>query len=160
MTLVSNTGSFAKVKDIKVVLSGFASTPGYTSTFGAGSDINCTDVEYLSLQLPEKSENEETTIPTNLRDMKDSVANKGWESWSGLEVFNDSNFVNFKAFVAAQETDATGTVTFSNRTGTGTIMSLKCKVAKAGGGGGDANAIHTSFTPTFTILEEGSTAST
>ena len=154
MTLVSNTGSFAKVKDIQVILSGLASSPGYTSTHGAGSDVNCTDVEYLALTMPEKSETESTEIHTNLRDLKDSAPTKGWEDYSGMEVFNDSEGVNYKAFIAAQECDATGTVTFKRRGSTGNILSLLMKVSKAGGGGGDANSINTSFTPTFNILGE------
>lgn len=159
MALQSNTGSFAKVKDFVVSLSGFASSTGYTSTFGDGSDINCTNVEYLSLTLPEKSENEVNEVHTNLRDIKDSVPTKMWEDWSGMEVFADSEGINYKAFIAAQECDATGTVTIKRVGATGNIGTWKMKVSKAGGGGGDANSLNTSFTPTFTIIEEA-TAST
>lgn len=168
MALVSGTDTVGKTKALRVVLSGFASAAGATSNFGAGSDINCTDVEYFSLSKPEKSENESVEIQTNLRSFKDDVANKFWDSWSGLEVYNDSKNTNWKAFVAAQETDATGTVTISvlSSTGTATVATpigcWKAKVSKAGGGGGDAPSFDTSFTPTFTLIEslELPTAST
>ena len=46
-----------------------------------------------------------------MRTIKDDSATDAWEDWSGMEIFNDEGGVNWKAFVAAQETDATGTVT-------------------------------------------------
>lgn len=156
MALVAGSGAMGKNKNIKLVLSGFAGTG--TSQFGEGSDINCSDVEYLSITKPEKSENEATEIQTNMRTIKDDVPNKGWEDWSGAEIFNDENGTNWKAFVAAQETDATGTVTLL--AGTSTMFSMKAKVSKAGGGGGDASSFDTSFTPTFRFLDQGTGTAT
>jgi hypothetical protein len=149
MTLVAGTGSVGKNKLVKCVLSGFAGTG--TSNFGAGSDINCEDVEFLSIEKPEKSENEAEEIQTNKRLIKDDTATDAWEDWDGLEIINDEASVNWKAFVAAQETDATGTVTLT--AGTNTIGSWQAKVKKAGGGGGDASGFDSSFSPTFSILK-------
>ncbi len=149
MTLIAGTGTMGKTKAIVCALSGFAGTG--TSLFGAGSEINCESVEYLSLEKPEKSENDSETVTTNERTIKADSATDAWEDWSGLEIFNDKDFINWKAFVAAQETDAKGTVTLS--VGTNTLMKFEAKVAKAGGGGGDASSFDTGFTPTFRILQ-------
>ena len=152
MTLVAGTGSIGKNKVIKVVLSGFASPSGApTSNFGGGGDVNCTDVEYISIEKPSKAENTSEEIQTNMRTIKDDSATDAWEDWDGLEIVNDEGGVNWKAFVAAQETDATGTVTLS--TPSGTIGSWKAKVAKAGGGGGDAASFDTGFTPAIRLLK-------
>lgn len=149
MALIAGTGAVGKNKAIKCSLSGFSGTG--ESSFGNGGDINCENIEWLSLTKPEKSENNTEEFNSNARSFKDSIANTGWEDWSGLEVFNDEGGVNWKAFIAAQETDATGTITLT--AGTSTIGSWKAKVAKAGGGGGEANGFDTSFTPTFTLIE-------
>ena len=137
MALVANTGAMGKNKNIKVALSGF-------------SHITCDNIEFLSIEKPEKSENESEEIQTNMRTIKDDVANQGWEDWSGLEIFNDENGVNWKAFVDEQEADSTGTVTIT--AGTSTLINLPAKVAKAGGGGGDASSFDTGFSPTFRFL--------
>ena len=137
MTLVAGTGSMSKNKVIHCSLEGFSGTG--TSNFGSGSDINCTDVEFLSIEKPEKTENESEEIQTNM-----------WEDWDGMEIFNDAEGVNWKAFVAAQETDATGTVTLT--AGTSVIGKWEAKVSKAGGGGGDASSFDTGFSPTFRFL--------
>ena len=68
-----------------------------------------------------------------------------------MAVFNDENGQNWRAFVAAQQTDATGTVTL--KAGTNAIGKWKAKVSKVEGGDGDAASLDTSFTPTFTLLE-------
>ncbi len=149
-SLVSGTGAMGKNKAIKCSLSGFAGAVGMTSHYGGGSDINCEDVEYLSLEKPEKTENETEEVQTNKRTIKDNSATDAWEDWSGMEIWNDENNVNWKAFVAAQETDATGTVTLS--AGTNIIGKWEAKVSKAGGGGGDASAFDTGFSPTFTLI--------
>ena len=151
MTLVAGTGALGKNKAMVVSLSGFSGVTGATSHFGDGSDVNCTDVEYLSVTKPEKSENESMEIQTNQRSIKDDSANEWWDDYSGLEVVNDEKSQNWKAFVAAQETDATGTLAITVK-GTD-IFKAKVKVAKSGGGGGDASGFDTSFSPTFRILE-------
>ena len=149
MSLVAGTGAVAKVKSIVCSLSGFTGTG--TSVFGSGSEINCTNVEYVSIGRPDTDDNEEQEFETNLRKIKDSIATNGWASWDKMAVFNDENGVNWRAFVAAQQTDATGTITLS--AGTNTIGSWKAKVSKVEGGDGDAASLDTSFTPTFTLLE-------
>ena len=149
MALVAGTGSMGKNKVIHCELSGFSGTG--TSNFGAGSDINCTDVEFLSISKPEKSENQSEEIQTNMRTIKDDSATDAWEDWSGMEIFNDEGGVNWKAFVAAQETDATGTVVL--KAGTTVIGKWEAKVSKAGGGGGDASSFDTGFSPTFRFLK-------
>ena len=158
--LIAGTGALGKNKTIVVSLSGFTGIAGQTSNFGLGTEVNCTDVEYLSVTKPEKSENESMEIQTNQRSIKDDSANEWWDDYSGLEVVNDKGNVNWKAFVAAQETDATGTLTFAIKaSGVGTdttntaFAKYKVKIAKSGGGGGDASGFDTSFTPTFRILE-------
>ena len=148
MSLVAGTGSVAKVNSIVCSLSGFTTTA--TTVFGAGSDINCTNVEYLSIGRPDTDENEEQEFETNLRKIKDSIATDGWASWDKMSVFNDENGTNWKAFVAAQQTDATGTLTLSH--GTNVLGKWKAKVSKVDGGDGDAASLDTSFTPTFTLL--------
>lgn len=154
MALVTGTGAPVKNKAFKVVLSGFAGVANKTSTFGNGSDINCDNVEYTSLVLPEKAENNTETINTNLRDIKETSGTYEWDSWSGMEVFNDENLVNWKAFVAAQETEATGTVSIVKAADTSVVVgSWKAAVSKAGGGGGEATAFNTSFAPTFALIE-------
>ena len=145
MTLVANSGTIGKNKNITVALTGF-------------SYITCDNVEFLSIEKPEKSENESEEIQTNMRAIKDDVANMGWEDWSGLEIFNDSNGANWLAFVNEQEADSTGTVTIS--AGTNTIINLRAKVAKAGGGGGDASSFDTGFSPTFRFLTQPKTSPT
>ena len=145
MTLVAGTGLMSKNKVIHCSLEGFSGTG--TSNFGSGSDINCTDVEFLSIEKPEKTENESEEIQTNMRTIKDDSATDAWEDWDGMEIFNDAEGVNWKAFVAAQETDATGTVTL-----TAGIGKWEAKVSKAGGGGGDASSFDTGFSPTFRFL--------
>jgi hypothetical protein len=65
MSLVTGSGAVAKIKNIKVTLTGFAGTSGMTSVFGAGSDINCPDVEYVSIGRPDTDENEETESDEN-----------------------------------------------------------------------------------------------
>ena len=148
MTLVAGTGLMSKNKVIHCSLEGFSGTG--TSNFGSGSDINCTDVEFLSIEKPEKTENESEEIQTNMRTIKDDSATDAWEDWDGMEIFNDAEGVNWKAFVAAQETDATGTVT--RTAGTNVIGKWEAKVSKAGGGGGDASSFDTGFSPTFRFL--------
>lgn len=154
MSLVSGTGAVAKVKTIKCALSGWSGTG--TSSFGAGSDVNCEDVEYLSIGRPNTDDNEVTEFETNKRKIKESIASNGWADWDKMEVFNDENGVNWRAFVAAQQTDATGTITLTR--GTATIGAWKAKVSSIDGGDGDAAGVDSSFTPTFTILEEIATA--
>ncbi len=149
MTLVSGTGNVGKRKTIVCSLSGWAGTG--TSTFGSGSDINCENVEYLSIGRPNKNENKVEEFETNLREIKDSIANKGWADFDKMEVLNDENSVNWKAFIAAQETDATGT--FTLKAGTATIGSWKAKVSNVDGGDGEAATLDTGFTPTFSLLE-------
>lgn len=153
MALVAGSGAVPKFKSIIVENSGFTGTG--TSVFGAGSDINCTNIEYTQIGLPDKTENEETTFDTNMRNITESAATKKWEPWGKMQVVNDENRVNYKAYVAAQETDATGTVNIKQVVGTATntIMSFKGKIAGVSGGDGDATSIDTSFTPTYTILE-------
>ena len=148
--LVAGSGAMGKNKAIVCELSTFASAPGMTSNFGDVSDINSTSVEYLSLEKQEKSENETEEFQTNMRTLKDNTATDAWDDWSGMEVWNDADNTNWKAFVAAQETDATGTITL--KAGTKTIGSWEAKVSKAGGGGGDASSFDTGFTPTFTLI--------
>lgn len=152
MGLVGGTGyAMGKNKAVVVVLTGFTGTG--TSVFGDSTDVNCTGtagVEFLSVTKPEKSENQSEEIQTNMRTIKDDVGTDAWEDWDGLEVFSDEDGVNWKAFVAAQETDATGTVTI--KVGTATLGSWTAKISKAGGGGGDASAFDTSFNPTIRLL--------
>lgn len=153
MSLVSGSGSVAKVKNIKVTLTGFAGTPGMTSVFGDGADINCPDVEYTAIGRPDTDENEETEFVTNKRTIKESVSSNGWQTFSKMSVFNDEDGQNWRAFVAARETDATGTMIMA-RSDTGeTIGKWLCKVSSVEGGDGDASAVDSSFTPTFTLLE-------
>ena len=156
MALIAGTGAMGKNKVIHLELSGFTGTG--TSNFGVGSDINCTDVEFLSISKPEKSENQSEEIQTNMRTIKDDSATDAWEDWSGVEIFNDATGVNWKAFVAAQETDATGTVVL--KAGTTVIGKWEAKVSKAGGGGGDASAFDTGFSPTFRLLKSLAISST
>jgi hypothetical protein len=153
MSLVTGSGAVAKIKNIKVTLTGFTGTSGMTSVFGAGSDINCPDVEYVSIGRPDTDENEETEFVTNKRTVKESVASNGWQTFSKMAVFNDDGGTNWRAFVAARETDATGTMTFARADNGETIGSWKCKVSSVEGGDGDASAVDSSFTPTFTLLE-------
>ena len=149
MALVAGTGSMGKNKVVHLELASFSGTG--TSNFGAGSDINCSDVEFLSISKPEKSENQSEEIQTNMRTIKDDSATDAWDDWSGVEIFNDNAGTNWKAFVAAQETDATGTVVL--KAGTTVIGKWEAKVSKAGGGGGDASSFDTGFTPTFRLLK-------
>lgn len=149
MSLVAGTGAVAKVKSIVCALSGFTGTG--TSMFGQGSDINCTNVEYVSIGRPNTDENEEQEFETNLRKVKDSIPTTGWATWDKMAVFNDENGQNWRAFVAAQQTDATGTITLS--AGTSVIGKWKAKVSNVEGGDGDAASLDTAFTPTFTLLE-------
>lgn len=160
MALVAGSGAMGKNKVIHCALSGFTGTG--TSNFGVGSEINCTDVEFLSITKPEKSENQSEEIQTNMRTIKDDSATDAWEDWSGMEIFNDESGTNWKAFVAAQETDATGTVTLTAGSGTAavTIGKWEAKVSKAGGGGGDASAFDTGFSPTFRLLKSLAISST
>lgn len=149
MSLIAGTGAVAKVKAITAVLSGFAGTG--TSMYGSGEDINCTSVEYLSIGRPNKDDNSEEEFETNMRKVKDSIANDGWATYDKMKVFNDENGQNWKAFVAAQETDATGTFALMN--GTAVIGKWKAKVSGVDGGDGDAGTLDSAFTPTFTLLE-------
>ena len=149
MALVAGTGAVAKIKAIKCELTGFTGTG--TSVFGSAGDINCPDVEYCAIGRPDKDENETEEFETNMRKVKDSIATNGWADWDKMEVFNDEKGQNWRAFVAAQETDATGTVTLSN--GTNTIGSWLAKVSGVEGGDGDAGSLDTGFTPTFTLLK-------
>lgn len=150
MSLVAGTGaSVGKIKGIKCVLAGFTGTG--SSVFGSSDAINCTDVEYLSIGRPDTDDNESNEFETNMRKIKDSIATNGWADWDKMEVINDAGGVNWRAFVAAQQTDATGTVTLSN--GTSTIGSWKAKVSGVSGGDGDASSLDTGITPTFTLLE-------
>ena len=158
MALVANTSTFGKNKSVHCSLSNFTPSADTTQTsvFGYGTEINCTDVEFLSITKPEKSENQSEEIQTNMRTIKDDVGTYAWEDWDGLEIFNDAESVNWKAFVAAQETDATGTVTLWTINSTGAknyVGNWKAKISKAGGGGGDASAFDTGFTPTIRLLE-------
>ncbi len=148
MALVANEGSLGKNKLIKVSFTGFVGTG--TSNFGDGSEINCEDVEFFSIEKPEKSENEVIEKPTNLRTIIDDSATDAWEPWTGLTVFSDSEGVNWKAFVAAQETDAEGILTIT--IGDKVLGKWKAKIAKAGGGGGDAASFDEGFTPTIRLL--------
>lgn len=148
MSLVSGSGSVAKIKAIKCELTGFTGTG--TSVFGSAAAIDCPDVEYCAIGRPDKDENESEEFETNKRKIKDSVATDGWADWDKMEVFNDENGVNWRAFVAAQETDATGTITLS--IGTTTIGKWLAKVSGVEGGDGDPGSLDTGFTPTFTML--------
>jgi hypothetical protein len=113
-------------------------------------------VEYLSIGRPNTDDNEVTEFETNKRKVKESIASNGWADWDKLEIFNDEGGQNWRAFVAAQQTDATGTITLKR--GTATIGAWKAKVSSIDGGDGDAAGVDSSFTPTFTILEEIATA--
>ena len=53
--LIAGTGALGKNKTIVVSLAGFTGVAGQTSNFGVGTEVNCTDVEYLSVTKPEKS---------------------------------------------------------------------------------------------------------
>ena len=150
MALVTNTGAAAKVKAIVAVLTGFTATG--TSTFGSGSDINCDNVEYTQIGRPDTEENEEQTVETNLRTIKDSIENNGWATYNKMQVFNDENGQNWKAFVAAKQTGATGT--FILKAGTNVLGAWKAKVSSVEGGDGGAADLDTSFTPTLTLIEE------
>lgn len=154
MSLVANTGWVPKNKDIKLSFVGFTGTG--TSMHGTAGSINCEDVEYFSIELPEKSQNETEQFDSNLRGFSDGAGTKKWEDYSGLAIFNDSEFKNWNAFIAEQECDSTGTIVFATRGAAGAstpFATFKAKVSKAGGGGGDATSFATSFSPTFTILE-------
>lgn len=151
MALVAGEGSLGKNKLIKVSFEGFIGRTGSTSNFGDGSEINCENVEFFSIEKPEKSENEVIEKQSNLRTIKDDSATDGWEDWSGLTVYSDAEGVNWRAFVAAQETDAEGTLTIS--IGDKVLGKWKAKIAKAGGGGGDASAFDEGFTPTIRLLK-------
>lgn len=147
--LVAGTGAVGKIKTIKCELSGFAGTG--TSMFGDGSDINCPDVEYISIGRPNKDENETEEFETNQRKIKDSIPTSGWADWDKMAIINDEGGVNYRACVAAQETDATGTVSLT--AGSSTIGKWKAKVIGVDGGDGDAGSLDTAVTPTFQLLE-------
>jgi hypothetical protein len=151
MALISNTGWVPKNKDIKVSLEGWTGTG--TSVHGTAGAINCEDVEFFSVELPEKASNETEEFESNLRGFKDGAGSKIWEEFSGLALLNDDKFVNWKACVAEQECDSTGTITFATRGDNTPFAKFRAKIAKAGGGGGDATSFSTSFSPTFTVLE-------
>lgn len=151
MTLVAGTGAVGKIKSIVCELSGFTGTG--TSDFGSGSDINCESVEYLSIGRPDTDENETEEFETNMRKVKDNIATKGWADWDKMSVFNDEAGQNWKAFIAAKETDATGTMTLKKGSAGPVIGSWKCKVSNVSGGDGEAGSLDTAFTPTFTLLE-------
>lgn len=154
MAIVANTGDPMKMKDIKVVLSGWSSPAGApTSEFGSAADMNCTDVEYFSVGLPDKAENTENTWDSNLRSGTDSAATKRWQTYSKLNLFNDANGANYRACVAAQETDATGTMEFVNRVTSSSIAKFKAKCGGVTGPDGEATALGTAFAPSFTIMQ-------
>ena len=161
MAIVANTGDPMKMKDIKVVLSGWTSPTGApTSVFGTAADMNCTDVEYFSVGLPDKAENTENTWDSNLRSGTDSAATKRWQAYAKLNLFNDSNGANYRACVAAQETDATGTMEFVNRVTNSSIAKFLAKCGGVTGPDGEATALGTSFAPSFTIKEALTATST
>lgn len=148
-------GAVGKFKTWKLIFTGFAAPSGApTSVFGAATDINCEDVEYTAIGLPDTEENEEETIETNLRTLKDAVENKGWASLSKINIFNDKAGNNWKACIAAKQTGATGTVIYQDRETGENVGAWKMKVASVEGAEGGAAELATSFAPTFTVLEE------
>lgn len=144
-----------KRKNWKIAFSGWAKPAGSeaTSTYGDGI-LDCEDVEFTTIGLPDPDENEELELATSHRNIKASVVKKSWQAWSKIGILNDENGANWKAFVAAKELETTGTVTITKRNGGETIGSWKVQVTSIDSGDGGADELADAFTPTFTILEE------
>lgn len=146
-----------KRKNWKVVFSQWAKPEGSTatSTYGTGV-LDCTDVEFTSIGLPDPDENEVIEVPTSHRNIKVSVAKKSWQNWSKIGIVNDEDGNNWKEFVAAKELETTGYVEVYDRNASGgdPIAKFKCQVVGIDSGDGGADEVSESFTPTFAILEE------
>lgn len=156
MALVTaNTAVVGKRKNWKIAFSGWALPTGSTatSTYGTGI-LDCEDVEFTTIGLPDPDENEEVELPTSHRNIKASVVKKSWQAWSKIGILNDEDGTNWKEFVAAKELETTGTVTISKRNGNQVIGTWKVQVTSIDSGDGGADELADAFTPTFTILEE------
>ena len=107
-------------------------------------------MEYVSIGLPDTKEDEATEIVTNKATYTDTEEKTGFEPWSKLEVFIDSEKAAYVDAVTAKEAGSTGTVSIS---GGGISITKTAKISKVAGGEADAGGHMTSFTPTFTFLD-------
>lgn len=154
----TNAAVIGKRKNWKIVLANWKAPEGSSATSSFGAEFNgvldCEDLEFTSIGLPDPDEDEVLDLTTSHRTIKLSVPKKSWQNWSKIGVINDEDGNNWKMFASAKELETTGDVQIHKRNGTGTtlIASFHCSVTGFDSGEGGADELSDSFTPTFAIL--------